>query len=88
LPWLTTRIWNNESPAIRLTEPPSSGFVMPVVTMAPGAPRLKILKLQYRERRLTAVFRARAFRDMEMNPTVENALPAAEGGPTTCIDEH
>jgi hypothetical protein len=26
----------------RLTEPPSSGFIMPVVTMAPAAPRLKM----------------------------------------------
>ena len=43
------------------------------------------------ERRLTATFRVRTIlvrADDGMNPIVMNALPAAEGGPTTCIDEH
>ncbi|MHB1056637.1 MAG: hypothetical protein ACYC0F_01990 [Rhodanobacter sp.] len=44
-----------------------------------------------REYRLTAVFRVRTFHGctgMWMIPIVLNALPAAEGGPMTCIDEH
>lgn len=65
---------------------------MPVATMAPAAPRLNDVKNAVpREYRLTAVFRVRTFHGctgMWMIPIVLNALPAAKGGPMTCIDEH
>jgi hypothetical protein len=56
-----------------------------------GVPAEDVTDRSIREYRVAAMFRARTFQKScrcRMIPIMLNALPAAEGGPMTCIDDH
>lgn len=92
MPWLTTRSWR----ATVDCGPPDRTAIERLrhARRDDGARRAstEIVKNAVpRERRLTAVFRVRTPHGragMWMIPIVLHTLPAAAGGPTTCIDEH
>lgn len=91
MPWLTTRSWHTTI----ARDPPDRTTTewLHQARRYDGAHRASIEDVKNavtREYRLTAVFRVRTFHCLAGmgSPIMLNALPAAEDGSMTCIDEH